>query len=228
LVALIVTRPDAALRFDPVSRPELDIERPAADKTAAPPVTSHVTFFPSACICWEKDAPTDIEKNVPVVIVGAGLNKPFVNKTSRKLSDPEELDALMTARTEVTSVGVPVISPVALFSTNGEISPDTIDQVIGPLPVALSVVEYGDNSNAGGNVRVVITGAPAALTVRTSALESAPCAFVAVNVILPEAVAVGVPDKTPAVLNVMPVGSVPAVTLHVIGVEPLAVNVVDG
>jgi hypothetical protein len=49
-----------------------------------------------------------------------------------------------------------------------------------------------------------------------------------VNVIDPLAVAVGVPDKTPAVLNDMPVGSVPAVTLQVIGVEPLAVKVVLG
>ena len=79
----------------------------------------------------------------------------------------------------------------------------------------------------GENMRAVAEGA-AALTVSVSVLESAPCAFVAVNVIEPLAVAVGVPDKTPAELNDIPVGSVPAVTLQVIGVEPLAVNVVDG
>jgi hypothetical protein len=45
---------------------------------------------------------------------------------------------------------------------------------------------------------------------------------------LPLAVAVGVPDKTPALLNAIPAGSVPAVTLHVIGAVPVAVNVVVG
>jgi hypothetical protein len=52
--------------------------------------------------------------------------------------------------------------------------------------------------------------------------------LVAVNVIDPLAVAVGVPDRTPAVLNAIPAGSVPAVTLQVIGAVPVAVNVVDG
>jgi hypothetical protein len=51
---------------------------------------------------------------------------------------------------------------------------------------------------------------------------------VAVNVIDPELVAVGVPDKTPPELNVIPVGNVPLVTDHVIGVLPVAVNVVVG
>ena len=44
----------------------------------------------------------------------------------------------------------------------------------------------------------------------------------------PLAVAVGVPDKTPAELNVSPVGSVPAVTLQVIGAVPVAVKYVVG
>ena len=69
---------------------------------------------------------------------------------------------------------------------------------------------------------------PAAFTVSVSALESAPCKLVAVNVIDPLAVAVGVPDKTPAELNAIPAGSVPAVTLQVIGAVPVAVNVVVG
>jgi hypothetical protein len=51
-----------------------------------------------------------------------------------------------------------------------------------------------------------------------------PAPFVAVNVMLPDAVAVGVPESSPDELNVMPVGSVPLVTLHVIGVLPVAVN----
>jgi hypothetical protein len=67
-----------------------------------------------------------------------------------------------------------------------------------------------------------------AFTVSVSARLSAPCAFVAVNVMLPLAVAVGVPDRTPALLNANPAGSVPAVTLQVIGAVPVAVNVVVG
>jgi hypothetical protein len=78
---------------------------------------------------------------------------------------------------------------------------------------------------------VVISGAipsPAAPTVNASDVLADPYAFVAVNVIDPLAVAVGVPDKTPAELNVIPAGSVPAVTLQVIGAVPVAVNVVVG
>jgi hypothetical protein len=68
----------------------------------------------------------------------------------------------------------------------------------------------------------------AAFTVNASDVFADPYAFVAVNVIDPLAVAVGVPDKTPALLNAIPVGSVPAVTLQVIGAVPVAVNVVVG
>jgi hypothetical protein len=41
---------------------------------------------------------------------------------------------------------------------------------------------------------------------------------------LPDAVAVGVPESSPDELNVSPVGSVPLVTLHVIVGDPVAVN----
>jgi hypothetical protein len=63
-----------------------------------------------------------------------------------------------------------------------------------------------------------------ALTVSDSDVFALPIAFVAVNVILPELVAVGVPDSSPDELNVSPVGSVPLVTLHVIGDAPEARN----
>jgi hypothetical protein len=55
---------------------------------------------------------------------------------------------------------------------------------------------------------------------------SAPAAFVAVTVKLKLPGAVGVPAKAPVFASsVMPGGRLPAVTLQVIGVEPLAVNV---
>jgi hypothetical protein len=65
---------------------------------------------------------------------------------------------------------------------------------------------------------------PAPLTVSDNGKLALPTPFVAVNVIDPELVAVGVPESSPDELNVMPVGSVPLVTLHVIGVLPVAVN----
>jgi hypothetical protein len=72
------------------------------------------------------------------------------------------------------------------------------------------------------------TFTPAALTVRVSTRVADPYPLVAVKVINPLAVAVGVPDKTPAVLNAIPAGNVPLVMLQVIGAVPVAVKVVDG
>jgi hypothetical protein len=88
--------------------------------------------------------------------------------------------------------------------------------------VALGIVPRVHVVSAGGVTE------PAAFTVNVSDVLADPYALVAVNVIDPLAVAVGVPDKTPALLNDIPVGSVPAVTLQVIGAVPVAVNVVDG
>jgi hypothetical protein len=64
------------------------------------------------------------------------------------------------------------------------------------------------------------------LTVNSNGKLALPALFVAVNVIDPVVVAVGVPDNSPVVLKVSPVGSVPDVTDHVIGVPPVAVNCV--
>ena len=66
------------------------------------------------------------------------------------------------------------------------------------------------------------------MTVKVNGLLADPKALVAVKVMLPDAVAVGVPDNTPPELKLIPVGSVPAVTLQVIVGEPVAVKVVVG
>jgi hypothetical protein len=65
------------------------------------------------------------------------------------------------------------------------------------------------------------------LTVNVNGLSANPKALVARKVILPEAVAVGVPDNTPPT-NVIPVGKVPEAMLQVIVGEPVAVKVVVG
>jgi hypothetical protein len=70
--------------------------------------------------------------------------------------------------------------------------------------------------------------APAALTVSVNGLSANPKALVALNVIDPLEVAVGVPDKTPPDEKVKPVGKVPEATLQVIGAVPVAVKVVVG
>lgn len=62
------------------------------------------------------------------------------------------------------------------------------------------------------------------VTVSVSGKLALPTAFVAVNVMLPDEVAIGVPESSPDELKVSPVGSVPAVTDHVIGPVPSAVN----
>jgi hypothetical protein len=87
-----------------------------------------------------------------------------------------------------------------------------------PDPVAVSAV-----------VTVLVGTAeepPDALTVSDKGKLALPIALVAVNVIDPDAITVGVPDSSPDELNVSPVGRVPLVTLHVIVGEPVAVNCV--
>jgi hypothetical protein len=66
-----------------------------------------------------------------------------------------------------------------------------------------------------------------AFTVSVSGLSANPKALVALNVIDPLKVAVGVPANTPPT-NVIPAGNVPEKMLQVIGAVPVAVNVVVG
>jgi hypothetical protein len=61
-------------------------------------------------------------------------------------------------------------------------------------------------------------------TVNDNGRFALPTPFVAVNVMLTELVAVGVPESSPLELNVSPVGSVPDVIDHVIVGDPVARN----
>jgi hypothetical protein len=78
--------------------------------------------------------------------------------------------------------------------------------------------------NGNENVPFITDVPPAEFVVSVKGRFAMPAPFVAVNVITPELAAVGVPESSPLELNVMPVGSVPLVTLQVIGKLPRAVN----
>jgi len=127
------------------------------------------------------------------------------------------------------AVGVPVSVPVEELNDIPAGNPVTAHDVGDPV-ACNCVAGYAALTGEIGSARLVITGGdePAAFTVNASDVLADPYAFVAVNVIDPLAVAVGVPDSTPALLNVMPAGSAPPVTLQVIGAVPVAVNVVVG
>ena len=94
------------------------------------------------------------------------------------------------------------------------------------MPVAVKVKLYPEFTTAEVIDVLVTDGAEYedGPTVNDNGAFALPTPFVAVNVIDPDAVAVGVPESSPLELNASPVGSVPPVTLHVIGVLPVAVN----
>jgi hypothetical protein len=75
----------------------------------------------------------------------------------------------------------------------------------------------------GSSVVVIFGGA---VIVIDNTFVALPAALVALTVKLEVPCAVGVPDITPAVDRLSPVGSVPLCNDHVIGVEPVADSVV--
>ena len=77
-----------------------------------------------------------------------------------------------------------------------------------------------------GAVLVVEVSPPelAATILSVSCREAEPAEFCAVTVKVYLPVAVGVPEITPALLRVSPVGRLPDVTDHVMGVVPVAVK----
>jgi hypothetical protein len=94
-------------------------------------------------------------------------------------------------------------------------------------PVAASENVYVEFTVTDGSDVVVTTGTDgeAALTTKGSVILALPAIFVAVNVIDPELELVGVPERTPSLKLInSPLGRVPAVTDHSIGVEPEAAN----
>ena len=74
----------------------------------------------------------------------------------------------------------------------------------------------------------MVGGVVAAVTVMLVCSELLPAAFVATRVNVETPAVVGVPLMIPEVApKLSPAGSVPLVTLHVMGVVPVAVNVCE-
>jgi hypothetical protein len=137
--------------------------------------------------------------------------------------------ALVAATANVATpiaVGVPLTTPVEAFKIRPAGSePLVTDQVMGVVPEAAKVCEYGVPTTAAVKGEAVVIETEA-ITVRPSCVEALPNELVAltVNVKVPEAV--GVPPMTPvAAFNVNPVGKVPPVTDHVMGEVPEALRV---
>jgi hypothetical protein len=78
----------------------------------------------------------------------------------------------------------------------------------------------------GGDAAVITSDVAVAVAVMVMELDVAlPAVFVACTVNVDEPPVVGVPDNTPAGLNVKPAGNAPEATDHVGAGDPDAVNV---
>jgi hypothetical protein len=142
----------------------------------------------------------------------------------------DTLFAAVTVNVIVPSVvGEPDISPVETFRLRpaGSEPPD-IDQLIGPVPLAVSVWLYAAPTEPPESVVVVISGATGAAVIAMlkSFVASGETPLAAVTVNAAVSTVVGVPAISPvAAFNVRPAGSVPVVTDQVMGLLPVAVNV---
>jgi hypothetical protein len=95
-------------------------------------------------------------------------------------------------------------------------------------PVAVTVAEYGCPTVHDGNVAVETLGAALIVTLYDTLFAVAPTKSVALMVTVNVPVAVGVPEMTPAVLMVRPVGSAPVDTDHVTEPVPPLDDIVTG
>ena len=124
------------------------------------------------------------------------------------------------------AVGVPLITPVELRLIPAGSVPVVTPQLIGAVPVAVSVCEYAVPVDATGRDMVVMVGG--AFTVRLNCWELEPPALVALAVKVETPMAVGLPLMMPVEEpKESPAGSVPLVTVQVIGEVPVAVSVCE-
>jgi hypothetical protein len=138
---------------------------------------------------------------------------------------PEAFVALTVNLDVPIAVGVPDITPVVSFKLRpaGSVPPD-IDQVIGVVPVAVSVWLYDCPVMPPGRDSVVTVGISVMTILRFIVVF--PAAFVAMTVKLNVPVSVGVPVIPPFdAFKLKPVGSVPLLMDQVIGVAPVALSV---
>jgi hypothetical protein len=142
------------------------------------------------------------------------------------VSLPAALAALTVKLNVFAVVGVPEITPAVERLKPVGNAPESMLHVIGVSPVAVSVWLYAVPTEPPANVVVVIVGATGAgAIVIENCLVSLPAALAALTVKLNVFAVVGVPEITPAVERLKPVGNAPESMLHVIGVFPAAARV---
>jgi hypothetical protein len=134
-------------------------------------------------------------------------------------SDPAAFVAVMVNVAGPATVGIPDMTPVAVSRVNPAGSAPAVTlNVIGPVPEAATVAEYGVPITSPASVADVEVidgatgGAGATFTVYASASDPALLVAVIVNEMGPAVV--GVPDTTPEIgSRVNPSGSSPADTV---------------
>jgi hypothetical protein len=117
------------------------------------------------------------------------------------------------------SAVVPPLTKLADAGVNDQVTP----VLLAPPTVAVNVWFCDGSKDTEDGVSETVTGV---FTVRLSDLELAPPALVALTVKVKMPAAVGVPLMMPVEdAKEIPAGSVPLVTLHVIGAVPVAARV---
>jgi hypothetical protein len=190
----------------------------------------HVTgASPVAVKVWLYAVPAVPFGNDVVVIVGAVPVPPLdaIVIDSGFVLLPVALAAL-TLNSDVPAVdGVPEIVPLVSVKPLGNV-PVSMLHVMGVSPVAVKVWLYAVPTVPPGSDAVIIVGAVPVPPLDAIVIESCfvllPVALVALTVKLKALAVVGFPEITPAVESVKPVGNVPVVMLHVMGVSPVAVK----
>lgn len=137
----------------------------------------------------------------------------------------EPFEARMVKVKLPAAVGVPESTPPEERDTPAGSDPEATLQVMGGEPVAVKVVEYATPTWALPRVKGLMTGGTSNAVKFTTAVAEVVDAFDArmVKVVVPAAE--GVPESRPPEDSVIPAGSDPDARLHVMGGEPLAVNV---
>jgi hypothetical protein len=120
-----------------------------------------------------------------------------------------------------TADGVPVMDPPLLSVSPLGNAPAMIEYVYGVVPpVETSVVEYAVPTCPLGNEAVLSTSGAGLIVTEYCCVATCAPESVALTVKVLDWAVVGVPEKTPALLIVIPVGSAPAEIVQVTGAVP--------
>ena len=157
------------------------------------------------------------------VVVITGATAELVTTIDNAFVSLPTLLVALTVKLEVPAVlGVPEMMPADDSVNPAGKLPLCNDHVIGVVPEAASCALYVVPVKPPGRVVVVMNGGSS--TVMLNDLVSLPTALVAFTVKLKVPAADGVPEMTPAVDSVNPVGKLPLLSVQVMGVVPVAVS----